>query len=94
MGNAYSGDVMMTLRDGPNPTSLNRATKLLANGSVSSVAISRDIIIHIEDPMVPTTYTVVFRGIECGRIASGVFEPSFSDNPLTGRVIRQLEGAL
>jgi hypothetical protein len=90
-GTPYGKDVMVTLRDGPDTKTLRQAAKMLSTGSMTSVAISRDIIIYVEDDTLPDVYEVVFRGIECGKLVRGSYEPSFSDNPLTGRVVQQLE---
>lgn len=92
-GTPYGKDIMMVLRSGDNSKSLAEAASLMASGASSSVAITRDIIIHPEEEINQPLYTVLFRGIEVGRLVSGSFEPLFSGSPLTGRVIRQLEGA-
>jgi hypothetical protein len=89
-GNAYAAPVMCTLRTGENQVGFAEAYKRMSTGMATSVAISRDIIIF-RDTEVKGSYTVVFRGLEAGTLSDGAFDPIFSGNPLTGRVLRQLE---
>ncbi len=93
-GMPYGRDVMLTLRDGPNPVEIREARRLLIAGTMLSVAISRDVILHPEDEPTADVQTVVFRGMDAGRLVMGTFEPLFSASPLTGRVLRQLESML
>ena len=93
-GNEYTRDIMCLLRDGPNFMGLPEAIEKLKSKAMSSVAITRDIIIHPEDKPIGPRYTVVFRGIEAGTMEDGIFEPLFAGNPLTNRVLRQLERSL
>lgn len=88
-GTPYGVDVMTILQQGTNEIRMDKAIELLNNGSMSSVAVSRDIIISPEEG---DTYSVTFRGMECGTWSNGGFTPLFSESPLTARVLRQLEG--
>lgn len=90
-GSPYLKDVMLTLRDGPNAVPLTEAQVMLKAGRAESVAVSRDIIIHPDNDEFNDEYTIVFRGLESGRLVRGVYEPTFSASPLTGRILRQLE---
>jgi hypothetical protein len=92
-GNPYAMNVMLTLRDGPNHVTLRVAEAALSDGrtATTSVAITRDIIITHEEEKPNGRYTVIFRGLEAGTLHKGVFDPVFSGNPLTARVLRQLE---
>ena len=94
-GSPYAQEVMYTLKTGPNYVTLPEAVRQLSHSVRSAVAISRDVIVHFEDESKDNeTLTVVFRGMEAGRIINGRYEPAFHDHPLTGRVLRQLEGQL
>lgn len=93
-GNPYTKDVMLTLRDGPNCVPIPVAIARLKDKRINSAAVTRDIIIHPEDEPNTNCFVVVFRGMEAGRLVNGQFEASFSDSPLTGRVLRQLERSL
>ena len=93
-GSPYGKDVMMTLREGANQLPLQEALELLRTKKMSSAAISRDIIIHPEDKPTIDVQTVVFRGMNSGKLSGGIYEPLFSHSPLTGRVLRQLERVL
>ena len=83
-------ELMQLLRDGPNHVTVDEGLRLLATNKRKSVAVSRDVI------LTPTTTdgtetAVIFRGMEVGFLKNGVYEPAFSNSPLTGRVLRQLE---
>jgi len=93
-GSPYGKDVMMVLKEGQNHLPLREALAVLRSKKMTSVAISRDIIIEPEDMPSRDVQSVVFRGIDAGRLNNGMFEPLFSNSPLTARVLRQLERVL
>jgi hypothetical protein len=93
-GTPYQKDAMLLLRDGPNAIPLPEAVDLLKHKKYSSVAVTRDIIIHPEDDPNTNCFTVIFRGMETGRLVNGQYEPLFSGSPVTGRILRQLERGL
>lgn len=97
-GSPYGKDMMMVLRNGPNPLPIGDAILGLRSGIVGSVAITRDIILSVDfeagvehkEPL-----TVVFRGMEVGTYTEdGGFVPLFSGSPFTPRIHRQLEEVL
>lgn len=87
-GNPSRIEIMGTMRDGPLLTPLHDAMTSISNDG-KAVAVARDIILAPND--YPSTYDVIFRGEEAGTYQHGVYTPLFSDNPLTGRILRQLE---
>ena len=92
-GTGFGIDIMEKLRSGPNCHSKVDATRLLEDGDMSSVAVTRDIIFTLcEDN--PEKFIVIFRGMEVGTWSeiSG-YTPQFSGHPLTSRVLRQLDVA-
>jgi len=90
-GSPYGMDIMMLLKEGVNSMSIEMGIQKLDAKVMTSVAVSRDIILYPDEE--PDNYVVVFRGMEVGTwYKGGGFTPSFSNNPLTPRVMRQLEG--
>lgn len=81
--------IMETLREGPNLLPLQEAIDLLKKPEWISVAVARDII--LTNGEIPDESIVIFRGEESGTYKYGCYTPMFSDNPLTGRILRQLE---
>ena len=87
-GQSYNVPIMIVLKNGPNPVPLYEAMEMI-DGGKESIAVSRDIIITSTGES--KEYEVIFRGLTAGTYKHGCYEPGFSDSPLTGRVMRQLE---
>ena len=88
-GSPYGVKIMSALRDGPNLVPLHKAVEMVQSGKQTSVAVSRDVILTEHDD--PNTCSVIFRGLESGTYSHGCYTPGFSESPLTGRILRQLE---
>lgn len=92
-GSPYGKEVMMCLKTGPNTETMDSAIDLIQKGRMSSVAVTRDIIIEPNDRK--GEFNVIFRGMEAGTYTQdGGFIPLFSNNPWTHRILRQLEDTI
>lgn len=80
-------DLMVALRAGPSRHSISYAAKVLKDGLVASVAVSRDLILA-KDKF--NNIVVIFRGLEAGEYRDGEFVPSFTGSPLAKRVMMKL----
>lgn len=88
-GATHSMKTMQHLRAGPKLVPLHVAVEMLTKKERHSIAVSRDIILTRGEDV--HNHAVIFRGEENGTYSMGCYTPLFSDNPLTGRILRQLE---
>jgi len=85
-GRGDGGDVLRLMIDGPDYLSVKEARAALRRNITASVAVTRDIILAMQDEHI----VVVFRGIHTGVLTDNGFEAYIADDPLSKRAYVKL----
>jgi hypothetical protein len=87
-GNINGNQMMWIMGRGANILPWNAAKLVMAQGAMSSVAVSPTLIMQQTDEA--DKYIAVYRGVDMGVCDNQEFAPSHKDHPLNTVVIREL----